>query len=84
MHRRRKSLFLVVGGFLEVAVLPMFVDGSAMVRVFGRYMNEPTYENEKALEKERQITENHVIWTRYAGLLLALGNLSLIGWLARK
>ena len=85
----KKTILLVVLGFLEMVVLSgLFASHlprrSADLETFWRYQKTPTPENFDAWMKERQITLSEVRWTKFAAATLAIGNLLLMGWLARR
>jgi hypothetical protein len=49
-----------------------------------KYQNVPTPENYSLWMEEQQITATEVMWRKYVGTALAIGNLGLMGWLAVK
>ena len=84
-----KAIGFVVLGFLEVVFLSLVFSSSlprrsADLESFWTYQKATTRENHEAWMKERQITLSEVRWTKFAGGTLAIGNLLLMGWLARK
>jgi hypothetical protein len=89
MRTGKKTILLVVLGLLEVVFVSWVLASniprrSADVEAFRQYQNVPTAENYELWMKERQVTQNEVTWRKYSGTFLGLGNLLLLGWLARK
>jgi hypothetical protein len=89
MRKLKKAVSLVLLGFLEVVFLSLILANtlprrSADIDSFARYEKAPTAENREIWLKERQKTENEVDVRRYVGGCLALGNLFLIVYIARK
>jgi len=89
MWTARKAILLVVMGLLEVVFLSwIFASNlprrSADIDAFMRYQSAPTEENEKLWLQERQKTQSEVRLRKSVGACLALGNLLLIVWVARR
>ena len=89
MKTGKKAILLVILGFLEVVFLSWILASniphrSADVSAYMTYQSAPTSENKDLWLKERQITQLEIKRRRYFGAFLALGNLVLIGWVARK
>lgn len=89
MRIAKKIILLLVLGFLEVVFLSwIFASNlprrSADIDAFMRYQVAPTEENRRLWLKQHQITENEVMRRRGLGTALALGNVFLMGWFARK
>jgi hypothetical protein len=89
MKTGKKATLLVFLGFLEVVFLSWILASnlprrSADLAAYMRYQSAPTSENKELWLKERQITQLEVKRRRYVGALLALTNLVLMGWVARK
>lgn len=89
MRKWTKAVSLALLGFLEVVFLSWILANnlprrSADINAFMQYQRAPTAENLETWLKERRRTENEVNLRRYLGGCLALGNLSLIVWIARK
>jgi len=89
MSKPLKLVFFIVTGLLELVFLSfVFASNlprrSADVEAFARYQSAPTKENEQLWLQERQKTQREVTLRKSAGTFLALGNLILIGWVARR
>jgi len=89
MPNIRKKIALLVLGLLEVVFLALALASnvptrSADLAAFSRYQTDPTDDNKERWLKERQTTEKEVKLRKYTGSFLALGNLCLIVWTARK
>jgi hypothetical protein len=89
MRIGKKIVLFVVLGFLEVVFLSWaFASNlprrSADIDAFMRYQGVPTEENKELWLKERQKTQHEVRLRVSLGACLAVGNLFLIGWVARR
>ena len=89
MRKVPKIIFFAVMGLLELIFLSwIFASNlprrSADLDALSRYQKTPTKENEELWLHERKNTQNELILRKSVGGCLALGNLILIVWVARK
>jgi uncharacterized ion transporter superfamily protein YfcC len=89
MRKSLKAVFLVVMSLLEIVFLSwVFASNlprrSADIEAFSRYQAEPTEENEKLWQQERQKTLHEVRLRKSVGACLAVGNVLLMVWVARR
>jgi hypothetical protein len=89
MSRTKRTILLVVLGLLEVVFVSwVFASNlprrSADIDAFRRYQSAPTEENKELWLQERQKTQSEVGLRKSLGACLAVGNLLLIVWVARR
>jgi hypothetical protein len=89
MRTGKKTVLLLVLGFLEVVFLSWVVASnlprrSADIDAFMRYQSAPTEENKNLWLKEREKTQSEVRLRVSLGVCLGVGNLFLMGWVARR
>jgi len=89
MTRTRKIVILAALGLLEIIFLSWAVAANrprraSEVAAFMSYQSAPTSENRDLWLKERQVSEREVMLRRYLGCFLAVGNLGLVVYLARR
>jgi|SRR5882672_7433666 len=89
MNKVKKNVILIMLGVLEVVFLAWILASnvprrSADLAAFSQYQSMPTSENKELWLKERRVTQNEVQLRRYTGTFLAIGNLLLFIWVARR
>jgi len=89
MRTGKKTVLPVVLEFLEIVFLSwVFASNlprrSADIDAFMRYQGAPTEENRDLWRKEREKTQSEVRLRVSLGVCLAVGNLFLMGWVARR
>lgn len=89
MRTWKKVTLIVVLAFLEMVFLSWGLASNlphrrSEVDAFTRYESAPTQENKQLWNKERERTESEVRLRATLGVCLAVGNLFLIGWVARR
>jgi hypothetical protein len=89
MKRTKTIAILGALGLLEIIFLSWAIAANRPRRAsemaaFMSYQNAPTIENMALWLKERQVSEREVTLRRYSGGFLAVGNLGLIIYLARR
>ncbi len=89
MKKPLKVTLLIVMGLLEIVFLSwIFASNlprrSAEIEAFVRYQAAPTQENEKLRQQERERTQSEVTLRKSVGACLAVGNVLLVVWVARR
>jgi hypothetical protein len=85
----RKAIGLIFLAFLEIVFIAWIIAANAPRRAtelaaFSRYQATLTPENKAIWIEEHRKSQQEVNIRRAAGAFLAVGNLVLIGWVARR